>query len=245
MPRIILSDPQINQNLITIRDEKAAYISVVMRCLPGDLLDISDGCGNSYRARILRSDRKAVDAEILEKRACNTESFLNIRLFQGLLKGEKMDLVIQKTVELGVKEIIPVITERSQVRETRKLLRWQKIAEEASRQSGRSVIPVIHGATTFDRIFTAVSKPGRKGIVFWEKGGEQLHHVFETMKDTLDIDILTGPEGGLSGNEVNSAVDNGFVAATLGKRILRAETAAISAVSLVQYALGDLGTLTA
>ena len=245
MPRIILSDPQIKQNLITIRDEKAAYISVVMRCHPGDLLDISDGTGNFYRARILSSDRKKVDAEILEKGSCNTESFLNIRLFQGLLKGEKMDLIIQKTVELGVKEIIPVITERSQVRETRKLLRWQKIAEEASRQSGRSVLPVIHGAIAFDRIFEGVPDLRRKGIVFWEMGGDQLHHIFDTIKDSIDIDILTGPEGGLSENEVQCSVNNGFVVATLGKRILKAETAAISAVSLVQYALGDLGTITA
>jgi 16S rRNA (uracil1498-N3)-methyltransferase len=156
-----------------------------------------------------------------------------------------MDLVIQKTVELGVKEIIPVITERSQVRETRKLLRWQKIAEEASRQSGRSIIPVIHDALAFDKVFLSVPDLQRKGIVFWETGGEELKSVFESMKDGINIDIFTGPEGGLSEHEVQSSLNNGFVAATLGKRILRAETAAISAVSLVQYVLGDLGTLTA
>lgn len=245
MPRIIIPNPQIKQNIITIRDEKAFYLTVVLRCIPGDLLEINDGTGNSYSARILSSDRKKVDAEIIGKGSCNTESFLNIRLFQGLLKGEKMDLVIQKTVELGVKEIIPVITERSQVRETRKLLRWQKIAEEASKQSGRSVIPVIHDAIAFDKVFLSVPDLQRKGIVFWEMGGEQLQSVFKTMKDSMDIDIFTGPEGGLSEHEVQSSVNNGLVAATLGRRILRAETAAISAVSLVQYALGDLGTLTA
>ncbi len=95
-------------------------------------------------ALILESDKKKVVLQIKEKFPCDIESRLNIILVQGLLKSPKMDLVIQKTTELGVKEIIPVVTERSQLRETSKITRWRRIAEEASRQSGRSLIPVIH-----------------------------------------------------------------------------------------------------
>ncbi|TAN42945.1 MAG: 16S rRNA (uracil(1498)-N(3))-methyltransferase [Nitrospirae bacterium] len=241
MPRIFLATPFIQDDVISISSEKAAYISVVMRCVPGDLLDIQDGTGRSYRARILSADKREVRAVIIDETACHTESFLNIRLFQGLLKGDKMDLVIQKTVELGVREIVPVITERSQVRETRKLQRWMKIAEEASRQSGRSEIPVIHDAIPLDKMYSDEKNVQRKGVVFWEQGGDYLPSLFDTFRGVRDIDILTGPEGGLSDREVGQTVDNGFRVATLGRRILRAETAAIAAVSLTQYALGDLG----
>ncbi|MHB8882646.1 MAG: 16S rRNA (uracil(1498)-N(3))-methyltransferase [Thermodesulfovibrionales bacterium] len=245
MPRIFLAAPFIQDDVISIGSEKAAYISVVMRCVPGDLLDIQDGKGRSYRARIQSADKREVRAVIIDETACHTEPFLNIRLFQGLLKGDKMDLVIQKTVELGVREIVPVITERSQVRETRKLRRWMKIAEEASRQSGRSEIPVITDVISLDTVFSGEKDVHHRGIVFWEQGGDYLPSLFDAFQGIRDLDILTGPEGGLNDREVGRAVDSGFRVATLGRRILRAETAAIAAVALTQYALGDLGAASA
>ena len=149
-----------------------------------------------------------------------------------------MDLIIQKATELGVKEIVPVITERSQVRETRKMARWMKIAEEASRQAGRNSVPVIRQTTEFDEL-GKVPLPG--GIIFWEQGGAGLDDTLKIFRDRESISLFAGPEGGFSQAEIEAASEKGFVRATLGGRILRAETAAIAAVAITQFALGDMG----
>src|SRR4030042_4477108 len=154
MPRIYLPALSVSDNRIVLAGEKAHYLSTVLRCTKGDELTIFDGKGNCFRTLIERADKREVIAEVLGHFPCDFESPVHIILVQGLLKGEKMDWVIQKTTELGVREIIPVITERSQVRETRKVARWRKIAEEASRQSGRSIIPVIHEPVEFKEFFS-------------------------------------------------------------------------------------------
>src|SRR4030042_4992567 len=120
MPRIYIPDISAKESQISITGEKARYLSSVLRCKKGDELIVFDGKGNCLRTNILKADRKEVIADVLEKFTCHTESTVNITLIQGLLKGQKMDMVIQKTTELGVKEIMPVITERSQAKETRK-----------------------------------------------------------------------------------------------------------------------------
>jgi 16S rRNA (uracil1498-N3)-methyltransferase len=241
MPRIFLPDPEIRDGIIFIRGEKARYLTAVLRSGAGDSLTVNDTIGNSYSAKIIRATRKEVLAEITGKEDSEGESPLKITLLQGLLKGEKMDLVVQKATELGVEKIIPVITCRSQVRETRKLGRWQKIAEEASRQSGRPMIPVVGNALDFEGLFDGPPVPGR-GIIFWEKGGGKLPAVFEQLGGTRRIELFTGPEGGFSDEEIMTAKEKGFIAATMGRRILRAETAAIVALGIVQYQLGDLGS---
>ena len=152
-----------------------------------------------------------------------------------------MDLVIQKATELGVKEIIPVITERSLVQETKKTMRWKKIAEEASRQSGRTGIPAIAEPVRFKDLFLNSERILKHGILFWEEGGETLPEMLSTFSQTDAIALFTGPEGGFTEREVKTASENGFRVATLGKRILRAETAAVTAVSIIQYELGDIG----
>ncbi len=241
MPRIFLPDPEIREGIIFIRGEKARYLTTVLRSGAGDSITVNDTVGNSYSAKIIRATRKEVSAEITGKEDSGGESPLKITLLQGLLKGEKMDLVIQKATELGAEKIIPVITSRSQVRETRKLGRWQKIAEEASRQSGRSMIPAVGSTLDFEDLFNAPPVPGR-GIIFWEKGGGKLPAVVEQLGEAREIELFTGPEGGFSDEEIRTAEERGFIAATMGRRILRAETAAIVALGIVQYQLGDLGS---
>jgi 16S rRNA (uracil1498-N3)-methyltransferase len=151
-----------------------------------------------------------------------------------------MDLVIQKTTELGIKGIIPLITERSLIRETRKVNRWRKIAEEAAEQCGRAFIPVVHEPKELHSMF-AVPHP-MKGLVFWEGGGlalseatTQIIHMPAPLPDNSTVHLIIGPEGGLASEEVKLAEDSGLVRTTLGRRILRAETAAIAAVALIQY----------
>ncbi len=243
MPRIFVLDSEVHPGTLTLTNEKARYLATVLRCREGDALTVKDNKGGSYAGTIIVVGKKEVTIEIRQRQELDTESPLGITLLQSMLKGEKMDFVIQKATELGVREIRPVITGRSQVPKTRKLPRWRKIAEEAARQSGRDTIPEIIEPEDFHSLFSGKS-PVPGGIVFWEKGGEPLPDVLEKFRGASAISLLTGPEGGFSETEIAQACKKGFVTATLGKRILRAETAAITAVSIVQFALGDLGTIT-
>jgi RsmE family RNA methyltransferase len=306
MPRIYLPISHIIDNRISITDEKVRYLTSVLRCRKGDELVIFDGKGDCFRTTILKADRKEIITEVIEKFQCNAESHINITLVQGLLKDGKMDMVIQKTTELGVKEIIPVVTERSQLRETKKGARWRKIAEEASRQSGRSIIPVIYDQMEFTEFFskqTCINHPPqsplikrgikRGGLIFYEEGGMKLSEAVEIFKQRFnytlplplpsyvltdlpsrdgrhtptpryesqptlsrgeapsppagegrgegELLIIIGPEGGFTKEEIILAKEKGLLVTYLGERILRAETAAISAVALVQFLLGDMG----
>jgi 16S rRNA (uracil1498-N3)-methyltransferase len=242
MNRIFLQELSLLSQPVVIRDEKAHYLFSVLRCKKGERLIVTDEKGCSYTAQILSASKKEVIIDITDAYILDTESNLNIILIQGLLKGEKMDFVIQKTTELGVSAIIPIITERSQLRETRKHPRWKKIAEEASRQSGRTRIPEILEICSFKDVFDIPVLISGKGIIFWEQGGEKLPAVVSRLSPADKIFLLTGPEGGFSEGEALLASEKGFFTATLGSRILRAETASIAAVSIIQYALGDMGS---
>ena len=238
MPRLFLPDSDLHSRFVTLRGAKARYLATVLRCRAGDPLSIHDDKGNAYSSVITSVTGKEVTAELIEKTDFQTESGLKVTLLQGLLKGEKMDLVIQKATELGVKEIVPVVTARCQVRETRKTARWMKIAEEASRQAGRNLVPLVRETVAFDRL-GSVSLP--EGIIFWEQGGDGLSDTLKRFGGRGSISLFTGPEGGFSEEEIRSAAEKGFVRATLGRRILRAETAAITVVAITQFVLGDMG----
>ena len=242
MHRIFLHKLSLLKQPVVIEEEKAHYLLSVLRCKTGERLIVTDEKGCSYTAQILSASKKEVTIDITGDYIFNTESNLDIILIQGLLKGDKMDLVIQKTTELGISAIIPVSTERSQLRETRRHPRWKKIAEEASRQSGRSKIPEIFETCSFKGIFGVPVLISGKGIIFWEQGGEKLPAVAGRLSHEDKIFLLIGPEGGFSEWEVLLASEKGFFTATLGSRILRAETASIAAVSIIQFALGDLGS---
>ena len=240
MPRIYLPIVDPKENRISLKGENAHYLTSVLRCREGDDLVVFDGAGNCFMTSLITCDRKEVIAEVMERFSCNIESPLNITLVQGILKGEKMDMIIQKTTELGVREIVPAITGRSQIKETRKIDRWRKIAEEASRQSGRSVVPLLYEPVEFKDVFSIHSSP--RGFIFYEEGGMSLSDVFPSLTPR-PVSLLTviGPEGGFTKEEVNLAKEKGLEVASLGRRILRAETAAISAVTLVQFLFGDMG----
>jgi len=241
MTRLILDKTIQPQTTVTLTGEKTHYLSTVIRCRVDEIIIVTDSTGTAYSGRISAITKKQTTIEIAGPFDQNNESSLDIILLQGLLKGEKMDLVIQKATELGVAEIVPVITERSQLRTTRKLQRWQKIAEEASRQSGRNRIPLIHEPEAFE---TAIVSQGlNKGIIFWEEKGAPFSAAVAELKNENRIVLCIGPEGGFSAQEVRAASQNSFVVTSMGKRILRAETAAISAVAIVQYSLGDISAV--
>ena len=240
--RIYLSPESIEKkNSIELPPDKSCHAISVMRCKTGDDLTVFDGCGKSYLARISWIQKKVVSIDIIEELVSVTESPLNLVLCQGILKGEKMDLVVQKATELGINKIVPLISARCQVRETRRTQRWQKITEEASEQCGRSVVPEIIKPQAFgDFLETIIPSSPPKGIIFWEKGGvapdEALEEVGMPIRGPLFLCI--GPEGGFEPSEVDMAEAIGFVRATLGMRILRADTAAVAAVALIQFLAG-------
>ncbi|MCL5061640.1 MAG: 16S rRNA (uracil(1498)-N(3))-methyltransferase [Nitrospirae bacterium] len=226
---------------IKLNADKSHYLISVLRCKKGDVITIIDGKGKAYEAGVAEIAKKHVFINILSETALDTESALNLILCQGIPKGEKMDMVVQKATELGVKEIIPLITERCVVKETRKVKRWQKIAEEAAEQCGRTIIPTVHEPVEFGLLFTVHCSQQMNGFIFWEEGGLSLKDAISKLAihpfTHSPIHLLVGPEGGFTSEEVKLAEDHGFIRTTLGKRTLRAETAAIVSVVLVQFLL--------
>lgn len=240
MPRIFIQSPPDKKATITGQDAK--YLTKVLRCRLGDEVILVDPEAGCWRAEITGIAGREVIAAVKGRVEPAPESPLRLTLLQGTLKAQKMDIVIQKTVELGVSSIVPVITERAVVLETRKLHRWQGIALEAARQCGRAVIPPVKEPIKLREFFSKIKRP-IKGIVFWEEGGRPLAEALREIRPEAgeEVFVLIGPEGGLSGEEVALAADCGLGVATLGGRILKAETAAIAAVTLMQFAMGDLG----
>ena len=253
MLRIYCPIPDITKGRLPLTGEQARYLGSVLRCRRGERLVMFDGRGRCVEGTIEKSGKREVIVGSVRPVLIDTESTLQITLVQSLLKGEKMDIVIQKTTELGVKEIVPVVSERSQPRNTKKVERWRKISEEASKQSGRSAVPVIHSPRALEEFF--FDRPLFPGFLFYEGESERMSdalRVFsrsysrslspgdeDDMSDQLFIFI--GPEGGFVRDEVALGREKGLVVTSLGKRILRAETAAVSAVTLVQFSLGDMG----
>jgi len=257
MIRIFLPPDKLTSDKVVIDDENARYLSIVLRTRPGEIITIFDGSGQRYICKIVQIQKKEVIVEQIKKEACPAESPVAITLAQGLPKSGKMDLIVQKSTELGVGKIIPLITERSQVRHTQKTERWRKIALSASQQSGRTKVPVITDPVNLEDYLSNQMTPPAKGyiedvkgitlgqeariILSEEYGQRNLKQILTALKDVRDISLLIGPEGGFSGAEVVAAVKHGFLEASLGPRILRTETAPITAISIIQYELGDIG----
>ncbi|MBF0456984.1 MAG: 16S rRNA (uracil(1498)-N(3))-methyltransferase [Nitrospirae bacterium] len=223
-----------------ITGETARYILTVLRYKTGGELFIFDEKGRFFKGIITSCAKNAVHLSITPQPAPDTESPLSITLCQGMLKGSKMDLVVQKAVELGVKRIIPLVTTRTQLDYTRKIDRWKKIAIEAARQSMRVVVPEIAETASFTALTELIQAEGAAAIMFYEARGKGLKEISLTAQ-TGTTYVITGPEGGFTAEEVKLAESSGVVIATLGSRILRAETAAISAMTLVQFVFGDIG----
>ncbi|MBR6790794.1 MAG: 16S rRNA (uracil(1498)-N(3))-methyltransferase [Oscillospiraceae bacterium] len=219
--------------------EDAAHISRSLRLRPGEEIDLCDGKGTDYHCRIL-SIGETVEVEILDRHPSETEPKVRLILYQACPKGDKMELIIQKAVELGAYAVVPVLTDRCISRPdgksmAKKLVRYQKIAEEAAKQSGRGLIPEVRPLLTLKQ--AAESYEG-KGIVFYEKGGERLNQL--VTGDEEAISLFVGSEGGFAPEEIELLESKGVLTATLGKRILRCETAPLCGLSVVLSLTGDI-----
>ena len=238
MPRLILPTIPTGENKVILRPDEARYLATVLRMSPGDKVELIHDSGLRSEAVIRSLEKSQSVLEIIGALPPIPEPLVRITLAQGVLKGAKMDLVIQKATELGVSAIVPVVTTRCEVRETRKQPRWEKIASEAARQSVQPRPPVIRPITDY-AAFLASLPPNSAGLVFWEEGGEAVSNA--DAPSVGEFVLIIGPEGGLTAYEVSLATEAGLKVATLGPRTLRAETAAIAALSVVQFICGALG----
>ena len=225
------------------------HLTRVVRLRPGDEAFVFDGVGHEFRCLVMAGNERQVELEIVEKLADEVESPVELTLAQALAKGDKFDLIIQKATELGVRRILPLITANSDVKLTvergdKRAERWRRISLEALKQSGGRRLVELHLPAALPEYLASFSaretNPTSPALlVFSERGGMSIPKALAQIKEPRVI-AFVGPEGGWTGPEMASFESIGAAFVTLGPRILRTETAAITAVSLIQHRLGDL-----
>ena len=208
----------------------------------GDQVEVLDGEGSLYLVNLADINTNSIKGEILSSEKINTESQLMIHLGQSLIKGNGFDIILRKSVELGVHSISPLITERTVVKSDsdKKFPRWKRIIEESSKQCGRSFIPKISNKITGLEIFCQKTKNSDLKLIFWEmEKNKGLGDINPTALPST-ASVLIGPEGGFTMKEVETARSYGFLSLGLGPRIFRAETAPLVVLSLLQGKWGDI-----
>lgn len=223
---------------VTLNTDDSRYLIKVMRYGEGDRVELFNGDGNNYGATIISTGKSAqLEIDTIEKNS--TESPISITLVQALAKGTKLDLVIQKATELGVRRITPVSSERTvlQVDEKRaqkKAEHWNRIAQSAAAQCNRSIVPVIDPVSGLNNWLTEHDK--EQSILIHPTASG----TFKELKQTKTLNILVGPEGGFSDTELQLAADTGVRSIRCGPRVLRTETAGFAAIAIVQSFVGDM-----
>lgn len=241
MTRIYQATSLTTNTSITLDEKASHHLARVLRASVGDELIIFNGEGGEYAAVITQMMKKHVQVEIQQFHAREVESPLQIHLAQGIARGEKMDFIVQKAVELGVTHIIPLITERCNVRldnerEEKRLQHWQSVVISACEQSGRNRTPHISAPQLLPNWLLQVKTDYR----FVLTPHVQTKLIKENMSHP-SITLLIGPEGGLSEQEIQLATTHHFTPLNLGPRVLRTETATVAAVAVLQGIYGDLG----
>lgn len=240
MRRFFIDQDSISGDTAIISGPEARHISTVLRLKPGSSIELFDGNGLVYTAQITNVDKSAIKTTIVESHH-HQEYAPFLSVVQSMVKGKKMDLIIQKATELGVSTFQPIITRHCDIKNVPagQNDRWQRITLEACKQCNRPTPMLCLPTVSFERFVANVDKSTTK-VIFWENdstGGVLTQQITTTTGRAL---ILIGPEGGFAHDEVDAAIKQGFTPATLGPRILRAETAAIAAISIVQFLLGNL-----
>lgn len=240
----------INGDVAKIIGDDVKHIYKVLRITQGEKVTLNNCEGVEYIAKVISVTKQEVLLEVLEKLDVNNESDIKIYLFQGLPKSQKMDLIVQKGTELGVAEFIPTITHRVDVKlkgEFKKLDRLNRIALEAAKQSKRSIIPKVSEPIEFDEMIEKINSLDLVLVPYENAenfGIKKLVNNLEkngSIEKIKSVGIFVGPEGGIEEDEIEKLKENGAHIITLGKRILRTETAGFVATSLIQYELSDLG----
>lgn len=243
MYQFFVDDAQIGKEFITIIGSDVNHIKNVLRMKPGEKIRVSNQKGQDYFCSIIELGDDFVQADILDSEAANTELSSKIYLFQALPKGDRMETVIQKAVELGVHEIIPVamkycVVKLDAKKAENKRKRWQAIAESAAKQSKRSLIPVVHEVMSFKEALS-YAKECKVNLVPYEneRGMEATKEAVLELKKDDTISVMIGPEGGFSEEEIELVKEENMKIISLGKRILRTDTAAVATLSMLMLQL--------
>lgn len=244
MQHFFVEPGQIQGTIIQITGNDVNHIRNVLRMKIGEEISVRNGIdGKEYRAEIAAFEEDAVWCDLRFVKEEGIELPAQIFLFQGLPKADKMELIIQKAVELGVHEVIPVATKRAVVkldekREKSKIARWNGISESAAKQSGRAIVPQIHEVMTMKEAIAYASAMEAKAIPYeLAEGMEATKSWISDCKTAKQIAVFIGPEGGFAPEEIAMAEEAGVVPISLGKRILRTETAGLTVLSILMYEL--------
>ena len=245
MARFYVLQPRIENGMLKIEGDEVKHIRKVLRLKAGDEIVVFDGLGKEFEGTIVEERLSSVVIRVQNIISSKKDSPLEVTLAQSLLKGEKMDYLIQKATELGVKKIIPFFSSRSvplleKSGRLKRHHRWERIAIEASKQCGRGVVPKIEPLQGYSEMLQSVS-PDPLRLILWEREKTNLKEVLGKSIGMKEIFFIIGPEGGFSQEEIEEANKAGFLRVTLGRRILRAETASLCLLSILQYDWGDIG----
>lgn len=229
---------------LNLTEQAQRHITQVLRLKAGSALILFDGRGGEYQATLTRVTRHEAIAEVGQHFASECESPLDITLAQGVSRGERMDLTLQKATELGVTAITPLLTERCGVRLSgerldKKHSHWHGVVVSACEQCGRNRLPAIHSLCSLPNWLTTSDMAGSLCLVLSPEAGQPLNALPPPANNA--VTLLVGPEGGLSNNETELAVQQGFQPVRLGPRILRTETAGLAGLAILQALWGDLG----
>lgn len=245
MPKFFVTNHNINNNEIKIMGKDVNHIKNVLRKKKGDKLIICNtDTSMDYLCEIAKLEEAEIKCHITEEIETNSESNIQVTIFQGIPKADKMELIIQKAVELGVYDITPVEMKRCVVKltdkdKTKKLQRWQKIAEVAAKQSGRNIIPKINDVISIKNICNLCAEYDIVIVAYENEKESKLKYELEKLKEqqtkNLKIAILIGPEGGIDKTEIDLLKKENARIVTLGNRILRTETVALNVLSIIMY----------
>lgn len=247
MRYFFIEKSEIGKPTVAITGSDAKHIKNVLRMKPGDTIGLFDGEGLDYESHIVSVSTGSVELSVVRSFPSTAESPVHITVAQAYLKDRKMDDLIRQVTELGIKQWTPFFAERSVPRPDEKRLnsrtkRWKKIAKEALKQCKRGYVTAVGKPVTFEDALNLGQGSDLK-IAFWERESKPIDSLIKPVREKrIDrIFVLLGPEGGFTAGEIESARAGGFVTAGLGPRILRAETATLSACILLQYLFGDMG----
>ena len=239
MHRFFAAQSDIYNETISLSDEDARHIRAI-RLRPEELFVVCDGAGTDYICR-LGAQTGGTNAEVLERRPSRGEPDVKCSVFIALMKGQKLDVAVQKSVELGAFEIVLFPSKRTQPGDTvKKLSRLQKIAQEAAKQSHRGIVPQVRAAESFSDAVSSAAEAELPLFFYEHEERLSLQDALESAGKPASISILTGPEGGFAPEEAQYAAENGIRAVTLGPRVLRCETAPIAALSAIMFQTGNL-----
>jgi len=246
LPHFFVSAKQIKESRVSLSGTDAVHIAKVLRLGVGGRIVLSDGKGKSYLAMLEQVDNKGVSCTVEKEFAAVPQDLPKVTLVQGIPKGDKMDLIIQKGTELGLNGLIPLLSERVVVKlegdkQFKRWERWRRIALEAAKQCRRPDMPEISGPKSWEQVLDALP-PEAVALIPWEEEtAESLKGFLQNSKPPEEIYVFIGPEGGFSPGEVERAQLCGVRPVTLGPRILRTETAGLAVLTMILYQWGDLG----